>query len=272
MSITINGVVCEELVQNYGEAADMRGVSSRKGYLCDWTDRFKVAKGLLGYNTTTSVGGTITIIAPSAHPELLNCYCTAVEFEPVGTPSQGAYQIAFPKCKVWGIYGSLNFTWGVPDPYMNIDPSTPFIYAEQELDIGTEVITIPGSKLKYSGGGVLEQDYGLKLTLMDLKITLHRVPYLPGQAILAKAGAINDATYLGVAAGQLLYNGATNRMQVGADGSYTQDITYSFTARQQPWDYAYDGTRNGWYKVQKSDGTDLVTRQTFVGLFPDEYS
>jgi len=47
MAITINGVSCEEIVHNYGEGATLQGLSSRKGYLCDWDDRFTVAKGLL---------------------------------------------------------------------------------------------------------------------------------------------------------------------------------------------------------------------------------
>lgn len=273
MAITIAGISCQEIVRNYGESATLQGVGSRKGYLCNWTDRFTVARGLLGFKTTTSVGGTISITAPSRHPELLNCYCTQVEFEPVGTPSQGASQLAFSQCIVWGIYGSMNFTWGAGDPYQNIDPSTQFVYARQTLDIGTEVITIPGTKLKYSGGGPLEQDYGLKLALVDMNITLYQVPYLPAQAIIPLAGAINSSTFLGVAAGYLLFNGIHNEMQVAVDGSYTQDISYSFTYRSQPWDYAYDGSsgRNNWYKVLRADGTDLVTRQSFAGIFPGEY-
>lgn len=271
MAITINGVSCQEIVRDYSESADLRGLGSRKGFLCNWTDRFTVARGLLGLVSTSGVGGSITLTAPLRHPELYNCYCTGVEFEPVGVPSQGTYQLAFTNCIVWAIYGSMNFTWGSPDPYQNIDPTRPFIYAEQELDIGTSVVTIPGSKLKFSGGGAMDQDYGLPIAIVDMKITLHRVPYLPAQAIISKAGAINNATYLGVAAGYLLFNAASNRMVSMSDGTNTQSITYSFSYRSQPWDYAYDGSQNAWVKVLKASGSDLVTRQSFVGLFPDEY-
>jgi len=274
MAVTINGVSCDEIVRGYGENADMRGIGSRKGYLCNWSDRFTVARGLLGYATATGVGGTVTLVTPTRHPELNNCYCTAVEFEPQGTPSQGASQLAFTKCIVWGIYGSMSFSWGAaPIPYMNIDPSSPFIYAEQEIDISTEVITIPGRSLRFSGTSArVDQDFGLRLGIVDFKITLHRVPYLPGATILARAGQINDATYLGVGAGKLLFNGANNKLQVGADGNYTQDITYSFTARTQPWDYSYRASNSTWTKVVTAGGSDFITRASFVGLFPDEYT
>lgn len=272
MAITVNGISCEEIVHSYGEGATLQGLSSRKGYLCDWDDRFTVAKGLLGLSSTTGVGGTITLTAPSRHPELLNCFCTSVEFEGKGKPFQGSTQLAFPKCIVWGIYSSVNFTWGAPSPYMNIDPTTQFVYAEQEIDVAVEVLTIPGRSLRYYGTiRPVRQDFGLRIGIVDLKITLHRVPYLPGQAILQKAGEINDATYLGVGPGKLLFNGAHNRLQVLSDGAYTQDITYSFTARTQPWDYAYDAVSSSWKRVVQIDGSDLMTRQSFIGLFPDEY-
>ncbi len=270
MARTINGILCDEIIPGYNESADQRGVSSRKGYLCNWSDRFTVARGLLGLSSSTGVGGAITLTVPSPHPELYNCYCTSVEFEGKGTPYQGATQLAYPKVIVWATYGTLSYNWG---PWqMNIDPATPFLFAEQEIDVGVEVVTIPGQSLRFSGGTTkLDQDFGLRIPIVDLKITLHRVPYLPGQAIIAKAGAINDATYLGVAAGQLLFNGAHNRGQLMSDGVYTQDITYSFTARGYPWDYAYNATASAWQKVVKASGSDFITRQSFVGLFPDEY-
>jgi hypothetical protein len=274
MAITINSISCEEIVADYGEGAQLSGLSSRKGYLCDWTDRFTVAKGLLGLATTTGVGGAITLVSPSRHPELYNCYCTGVEFQPMGTPSQGTYQVTWPKVIVWASYGSLTFNWGTASiPYMDIDPSTPFIYAEQQIDVGCEVITVPNKGLRFATSlRRLDQDFGFRIALVDMKITLHRVPYLPGAAIIAKAGAINDATYLGVSAGQLLFNGASNSLQLGADGTWTQDITYSFTARQYPWDYSYDGVAKAWRKVVQTDGSNFITRQSLVGLFPDEYS
>lgn len=272
MAITINGISCEELVGNYTEGADLRGLTSRKGFLCNWADRYTVAIGLLGYSSTTGVGGTVSLVAPSRHPQLNNCFCNGVEFEGVGTPSQGSAQLAFPKCKVWAIYGSLNFQWGESNPFMNIDPGTQFVYAEQEIDVGCEVITIPGRFLKFSGTTKLLADsYALRIGLVDLKITLHRVPYLPGQLILANAGAINNATYLGVAAGYLLFNGAQNRGQFGSDGTFTQSITYSFTYRTQPWDYSYNGSANAWQKVVRIDGSDFTTRQSFAGLMPGDY-
>ena len=268
MSVIINGIACEELVAGYREAADRRGVTSTKGFLCDWADRFTVAQGLLGITSAAGIGGLITWTIPAAHPQLYNCYCVGVEFEPAGIPTQGAAQITWTKCKVWAHYGTISYNWG---PQMQIDPTTPFLWAEQEIDVGTEVVTVSGQKLKFAGGNPLDHDWGIRIAIVDFKITLFQVPYLPGGTILSKAGAINDSTYLGVAAGQLLFNGAQNRGQLMNNGIYVQNITYSFTARQYPWDYAYNGATNAWAKVVTSGGSDIITRQSFVGIFPGEY-
>lgn len=274
MAITVSGISCDEIVRNYGEGADLRaGVTSRKGLLCNWTDRFTVASGLLGLSSTTSVGGAITLTAPTRHPELRNCFCLSIEFEGVGKPAQGTTQMNYPKCIVWANYGSINFTWGASDPYNNIDPNTPFVYAEQEIDVGVEVISVPGRALKFSGdGSKLGVDFGLRIGIADIKITLHRVPYLPSANVLSRVGSINNATYLGVGAGKLLFNGVKSQTVVLSDGTRTQDLMYSFTARTQPWDYSYNAGLGTWDKVVTLTGSDFISRTSLVGTFPAEYS
>lgn len=278
MSVVINGVTCEEIVRDFGEGIDSRGPEARKGYLCAWADRYAVANGALGLvSVSGGVGGAVTLPVPETYAESSNLYAMDVHIEPKGTPSQGPKQIAFPYAIVWVNYGVPRF--GVtprddPGNMQAIDPATPFIYASQEISFSIEQYTIPASAIKLVGGGVADKDVTTIFPRADLSITLHRVPYLPAQKIFSLTGKINDAKFLGADVGQVIFNGATSRRTASTDGTFTQEITYSFSYRTvASWDKIFhpNGT-GGWVRFTDRNDNPLISSADLTKLFPVGYT
>lgn len=274
MAITINGVVCQELVEAFGESFDLtQGPSARKGFLCPWANRYAVATGLLGLSNTTHVGGLITLQTPLQYPERTTMYAHQIEIRGVGTPTQGTAQLQWTNAVVSVTYQCLPWSFAGID-YMQLDPTHPYIYAEQNMSFSSEFITVPGKGVKFvTSGKPLDQDWGFMSPKLDMQITLKYVPYLPVVAILAALQApINSATYLGVAAGYLLFNGAENHQTRMSDGTFTQDVTYSFSYRPiAPWDYTYDGANNIWDKVVGLGGAAIIARSDLSTIIPADY-
>lgn len=272
MAITINGVVCEELVEGFAENVDLlQGFSASKGFLCDWNSRYLVANGLLGLTTVVSIGGLITLHYPAQYPQLPNVqgvYCQRIRIEPRGSPVGSSPQLIWPKAVVWAEYGRLPF---FANPFQQIDPSTPLPYAEQRISASCEWVTIPGQFTKFKTSGIRTgQDKGIRLALAELEIRFPSLPYMPSSVVFSSAGMINNAPFLGVGTCKLIFNGVGTQTTANYDGSYTQEATYSFTARTQRWDYAFDGANNRWDQVVWPDGsTPFITATDFTNLLPN---
>lgn len=276
MAFNINGIVCQEIVQGYTEEADvLEGLSSRKGYLCAWVDRFTVAKGLLGLSSTTKAEGAITIYAPSPHPELHPCYCRRVSFEPKGSPTKGSYQMTFPQCIVWAEYGSMPWNFQQLDnPYQQIDPASPYVYAEQRMSSSYEMLQLPGSGCVWATGGLsLQQPATLRICYVEIEISIKQLPYMPMKSVYAQAGTCNSGTFLQVTAGKLMFNGVDTQQVFSSDGTPAQEGTFRFTARSlYRWDQQYDEVNHRFDTVYFAGGTTpLVATSDFSTIIPGVY-
>lgn len=282
MAVTINGVLCQELVDGYSEAYDIQGgPSARKKYLCPWASRFVVAHGFLGLSSAARPGALITLNLPLPFPELAaestntlaSMYARTVEIEGAGPPIQGANNIAFTSAIITVTYGNFPWTFAGID-YNQLDPSRPYIYAEQHIDFSAEYITVPGSNVYVNpGGGVvpLNQDWGFFSPIAEMSITLKQVPYLPAPAILAALQApINNTTYLGCGAGFLMFGGGQDNRTFSSDGTQTSDVTMLFKYRPiAQWDQIY--YKGSWLQVTTSGGTPVIARSDLSTIIPSAY-
>lgn len=275
MATTINGVICQEIVRDFGEDFDlMGGPRAMKGFYCDWADRYRVVIGLLGLSNPVSVGGVITINAPLQYPEISTIYCHSVRVEPKGSPIQGATQIAWPNCIIWAEYRTMPWSWAGID-YMQIDPSHPLLYAKQNLSMSIQFYEIPSRALYYATGKVpTGQNKAFPCPIINMEITLVRMPYLPAQGVLSAAtnGPLNSGTFLGCADGTVMFNGMTNDQSWDAAGNFNQDVTFSFAYRPiAPWDYGYNASIPGWDKVVDGSSNPIMKRTDLSVLFPGYY-
>jgi hypothetical protein len=198
MAVVINGVLAQELVEGYSEGADiLSGFVATKKYLVSWPQRFTFVHGVLGLSSTVSVGGLITISYPLAYPEiasessnsLASCYASTVEIHPVGNPTQGTNNIAYPYCIVTVRFRAFNWSFQGID-YQQIQPLSPFIYCEQHITYSSEYITIPGTSVYWQSTGVPlsttgDANWGFLVPQAELNISLKNCPYLPAQSTLA---------------------------------------------------------------------------------------
>jgi hypothetical protein len=282
MAVTIAGVVCQEIVGDYREGADIQaGFNCTKSYLVPWGSRFAVAHGILGLQSAVSVGGLISFNYPIPYPELASestnslasCYARSIDIKGVGPPVQGAANIAFTSAIITVMFGAFPFTFQGTDLFQ-LDSSRPYQFCEQHFSFSTEYITVPGRVMRYvSTGSALKQDWGFASPRLDMTITCKQVPYLPAPTVLyALQNPVNSVTYLGVAPGYLMFNGAQDDSTLSSDGTQTRDVTFSFAYRPiAPWDYIYNGDAAIWDQVVNSSGNSLLNRSDLSTLIPSAY-
>lgn len=283
MAVTINGVVCQELVDDYSEQFDItQGPTARKGYLCPWASRFQVAHGFLGLSSVPALGGLISLQLPLPYPELAaestntlaSMYARTVEITGAGPPIQGLANIAFTSAKVYVTYGPFPWTFQGID-YFQLDPANPYIWAEQHIDYSGEYITIPGNKVFFkSSGKRLDADWGFFSPIADLTISLKNFPYLPAATVLnALQAPINSVSFLQVNPGYLMFKGLQDTRTKASDGTQTADTTFAFSYRSiAAWDQVYNGATNAWDQVVNASGMPIIARSNLAALIPTSYT
>ncbi len=286
MAVVINGITCQEVVHDYHEEFDiMGGPSAVKQYLCPWANRFTVAHGFLGLSSASSPGALITLLLPLPYPELAaestntlaSMYARNVAIEGVGPPVQGGNNIAFTSALITVTFGNFPWTFQGID-YNQLDPTRPYIYAEQHIDFSSEWITVPGAGVYVTVGMTQiplsqagQANWGFFSPIADMTITLKQVPYLPAPATLAALQApINSATYLGIAPGFLMFGGGQDQRTKSSDGTQTSDYTLNFKYRPiAPWDYVY--VRSAWRQVLDVFDNPVIPRSDLSTIIPSAY-
>jgi hypothetical protein len=273
---TIGGVESLELVADMVEGVDERGPYANKKYLCTWPNRYALANAFLGFTTHTGgQSGSIQITGPYAFPESPNMLARSVRIEGRGKPSQGTRQLQF-EAAVIAVDFAVPPWQAIPYPDMSIDPSTPFVYATQDIRFSREMIAIPNSALYLQGTTTRLDDtpYGVPVPNAVFNINIHRVPFLPAFAIwTAMAKPLNNAVFLGIPAGYLRFDGAENHGEASSDGSFAQSLAFQFTARALlRWDEVFDKTGTPRrVLLGGSAGPAVLQRSEFRTLIPANY-
>jgi hypothetical protein len=278
LSVTINGIVCEEIVDGLEEGIDSGGPRASKKYLCAWASRYTVANGLMGLSAGVGgPGGSVTLTHPAFYPESHNLFARSLRIVGKGKPSQGTNQLQFTQAIIAVEYGVPPFGFTPADDPgggNSIDPSTPMVYATQEIDMSMEAYTIPASAVQVtSPTAPVAKDITIYYAKAEIAITLHQIPYLPAQLIFSKVGNLNSVAFLGCAIGKLRFNGGKTHRTASTDGTFTQDVSLSFSYRSiARWDYQFhpNGTA-GWVALQDKSGNNLYTLSDLSVLIPASY-
>jgi hypothetical protein len=272
MSVTIGGIACDELFRDYEEGVNARGPYGSKAYLCDWANRYAVANAMLGLSSYS--GGAVSFTAPMPHPETPRMYVQDVALAGVGKPGAGTGNIRYEKAVVVARFGVSEFGAIIPGDLpaqLNIDPATPFIYAEQTLEDSVEWKTIPGKKVKVTGGLPLTQDLAFPIHDVVMNITLHRLPFMPVNTARLK-NRVNSGTFLGCPEGHVMFNGCRTQRAWFSDGSESQDMHLGFTYRiDHEWNETPNPYANGWVLMQDDEGNDIFPYADLSVIFPTAY-
>jgi len=274
MATTINGIVCQELRSGFQEGIRQDGPVATKRFLCDWANRYQVANGLLGLvSHSGGVGGSITLSAPASYPESPNLFAREITIEGRGRATQGTRQIQFDQAVISVDYQVPRYTYQ-PNPDMSLDPEAPFVYATQEIDFGREMVTVEKSSVTLANGHKLKDlPYAFPLAQAVMTIELHRVPYLPAAQILeAMQRPLNNALFLGVEPGYLMFNGCKSHAEASTDSTYTQSLVYTFTYRPLlRWDETFDPDGTSGPQQVLYDGAPILLRSDLSALIPSAY-
>jgi hypothetical protein len=274
MSIMIGGIACEEIVDGLEEGIDERGPRAVKKYLCAWSGRYTVANTFLGLvSHTGGAGGPIQLTAPLTYPESANMYAREIAIEGRGKPTQGTSQLQFPQAVVTVNYGVPQVSFHA-NPDQSLDPAAPYVYATQDIDFGREMVTIEKSAVKLANNNKLKDvPYAFPIAQAVMTIQLHRVPYLPAvQIIAALQRPLNNATFLGVTPGYLMFNGARSHEEASSDGRLTRSITYVFAYRPiLRWDEVFDPDGVSGPQQVRYNGAAVLLRSDLSLLIPAAY-
>lgn len=271
MSTLIGGISCEEVVDGFQEGIHEGGPVATKKYLCAWASRYTVANTFLGLATYSGgPSGTVTLTRPLQYPESPNMWAREIVIEGRGQPTQGSSQIQFVKALITVNYGVPRF------PYTsNPDQSLgPFVYATQDIDFSREMVTVEKSAVTLANGHKLKDTpYAFPLATAVMTIQLHRVPFLPGAAIItALQKPLNNATFLGVDAGYLMFSGAKTHEEASSDGTLTRSITYVFAYRPVlRWDEVFDPDGSSGPQQVRYNGAAILLRSDLSTLIPGAY-
>lgn len=277
MSQIIGNVVCQELVAGSREGNGARGAQATKRWLCDWADRFKLADALMGEGVGQTLAG-MDLTAPVQHPHIVApCLANQVWIGGVDSPRKGADgYLEWNYAIVEVDYAAPVFgTPAYPYPEFSPDPTQPILYAEINLDIESQELTLRDSVYWQEGiglaGKTLSSTYhSVHIPIVHVGLTFHRTRFLPLAASVTAAKAplnVNDPWW-GLPRGHWLFKGVRTHTAVYSDG-LAKDCTLALVGRPiASWNKATEDGRN-WYLVGDKDGNDLMDYYDFNNLiFP----
>jgi hypothetical protein len=245
---------------NFTKGVDSQGVFYEVEYLFDnWADSDNVLISLLG--ATTYVNGNLVRIPPHQHPLAPYCFCQqASVVEGYGGPLLNAagypqYQGGFKvkaSYRPFTLIGEIDYS---QDMQNQIDPTTPVLWCTQELDFDTDVFSLPNHKFKWvTDNTAANVPFRVEVGVTVMKLTFHRVPYMPVGIIRQLRGRLNSVKFLGAAAGTVRFRGGTTTREFSTDGSVNQKVSLVFAERDVPWDQFFRPDKMAWDTMQDAAG------------------
>ena len=252
-------------VRYFSKGMDAAGAYYKVEYLIDaYANSDAMVNALLGQRTAT--GLVITSFSPHQHPLSPNLYCKSADvIDGLGGPALNS--LGYPgynggaliRCE----YRPLMFDV-VSQPQNSFDQSgtEPVLWATQELDFGSETYTINRATYTYTSGpaGVSgkpsQVPVKIRIPLTTMILTYERTPYLIMTLVRSLRFRVNTSTFLGAAAGLVLFEGPRTNRQFNSDGSACQETQLIFQERDAnyPWNSLPNTIDMSWNPV--ADGTN----------------
>ena len=237
MSIPVSFDV-QELVGSPTWSIGVEGTPrGERKFLCNWSDAGSLA-GLL-------LGGGITTQTPAVFPHINGLFCATVSIEPFSgeeQPSTGgaitdldANDTSYTKVVLTASYAVVSAT---NNDSPNAPPGTTLNISSS---ISAEMMTTPGRSWNWFGiAAVPDDDVPPAILIMadDIAMRWSRVPesLAPTNAIRELRGRVNNGTFMGYGAEQVLFSGAVidRDFQFNTQNQPFVKIEYHFKAVAKP--------------------------------------
>jgi hypothetical protein len=148
------------------------------------------------------------------------------------------------------------------DPFnQNTPDGQSYPFCSFRFSGGTEILVVPGKSYIFTGGPgagtrkVEDSKFGIRIGVATIQATLHFVPFLPFQKLVTLRGKVNNATFLGCFAEQILFDEINSDETINTDGTRTQSLDYTFRYREPGWNVSMDYKDNNTFHGISSDGT-----------------
>lgn len=247
-------------------------------YLVRWDDAFTFVDELFSASTATSSGGAITWKTPHKLPFTdAPLYARSFEIDPVGLSDDGAKVLdpgTFLGLAPGGFYGyaRITATYQTPDAPQQaaegelhqLDPANPITVCRQSVRASGKMETLKSGNYFYDNGASPPQpvsgDYAVPVCESILELDFPEIPYLPWIFVEPYIGKVNAGALLGVAAGRLLLEGMTTRVEFTTQGM-AQMINLSFAV--------CPASATSWNHLPKAGVPTLVKRASGSGRIYD---
>lgn len=227
-----------ELAGSPKEHLDQNGANIQRVIICEWSDRIRLARELLGY-TVGSVVYNPKMYEPEPNPDdLTGLYCSSVDIEPMGKYEKAKMTITYTN-PVYNPEGR-----GEPIPGGPLGE----VYISESLEPSSEFITLPKTLLYWDNSQAEplsdeEDDFAnpaLLARMMDWVYTIHKIAYIPSICIDLPGYVNNNLVYsssLGksFATETLLCGSPSLDRQITSEGFTAWTITMRFTYRPTGW-------------------------------------
>lgn len=270
----------EDVEENYvtfGKSSAVRTVT------CLWNDRTTMINnlgGFSGFNLINQFYYQPAVSFPAA-PGLM--YFSSVKTMGIGVRSQTAYQggqnmVGYQWCRAKILYESL--PWPPQAPGMlSIDYSVESVAmpapTNATLDPATgaymATATVPLWKFATTHNFVnAAQIPSRQVVLVNLTWQIFNQLSLPTATLQAYAGSVNNATFLGAAAGQVMFAGAKTNRRMNTQGVEAWDITYPFLYNSVTagWNGVYNPNTGNFEKIVDQNGNPPFTEMNLSTLVP----
>lgn len=234
----------------------------------NWSDADAFVNAIMGFGTATGTPPTVTRGTPHQYPQSPNLWArSAVVVAGLGNPVlnvdghpdfEGGALIEVEYRPGNTDYGPVNYNI----TNNQIDPATPVTWATQEIDFATETYTL-GKKLTYDSGpnsGAQTSVYAtFQIPITIMVFTFHKLPYLPMTAVRNLRGRVNSTTFLGSAAGLVLFKGGRSSREFNSDGTIAQRVVLTFEERDAsaPWNSLPSENDPTFYPVSGAGGVKM---------------
>jgi hypothetical protein len=263
-SISVDYVILGEEHGFTEGAEESRGLYATVPYLVAWDDRYTFANEVMGGSKQSGgSSGAWTQTAPLRYSESPNLWARGMTIKPEGAIVPDMYgnstkPIRYTNAIVTVNFGIPNYNYSTdvdPNFYNSLSPdpveNESLLWCTQELDFGVEVYTLPSSSVKYLSDNAHPAVHGsLKISVVTMALTFHRLPFMPFPLLRDYADSVCDAPpnvprkFLGCDKGTVYLVGARTTREASLDGTIAQKLQITFKWRKRDWN-----------QVMRDDGT-----------------
>ncbi|HEY4313213.1 MAG TPA: hypothetical protein VGN12_27425 [Pirellulales bacterium] len=229
---------------------------------CNWSDANALCRELLG--VIEFVAGVPNFVNPLTAPGLQYLIVNQIDVEPFdGDSPDGDTELTLgtTASTYEGVGAMVTAQYKTMD--LNQDQNRPNIpdgtYLSIRETLGVEYQTLPGRTWVWtSNSQPLPDDVAAGMIIPTGQIVANwsRVAQPPDITVENARGKVNTSTFIGRAAGTVLFLGMNKNRQFQFDDSNSglYDLEYSFSINNKGWNKFYDPARGDWFTIKATIG------------------